>query len=450
MRALVGALVVIVGCKGGEAEPVGAKTVEEPALALPRVDDPKRVMVLDNGHPGALVWIGAAGKLEVGRTGPTWSGDIDAKDRIPVAKVEDLHVIVLEAVIAGGGPLAVEAKQRLSLELANPLDNDPALARRQAIAQARAAGILGSSSPLDADPDVGAPGRLPSAPGKPIEDVARLSPLMLAAPGAPAIAVVRAVRKAGGVLGVSHHGKLAALNLAFEHEIEAPIAGTSPWIEVTTDTRGTHFAIQPADQDLLVPWRAGVIDQDLLRTTFGKIRENASGHARQVDVIVSEGTTAQSFVDLLVALETIGARDVAIADGPATVEERRAQIAMVQSRTPVGLRGRDPGPSKVTLGQPNAQGDLDKAIIRRYVKRNIAKVQFCYEKYLAVDAGLQGTLMVQFFITPEGKVASASASGVNPGVADCVADVIRKIEFPKPKGGGGVQVNYPFTFRSAP
>jgi hypothetical protein len=27
--------------------------------------------------------------------------------------------------------------------------------------------------------------------------------------------------------------------------------------------------------------------------------------------------------------------------------------------------------------------------------------------------------------------------------------VIHAIEFPKPKGGGGVQVNYPFTFRPA-
>ena len=38
-------------------------------------------------------------------------------------------------------------------------------------------------------------------------------------------------------------------------------------------------------------------------------------------------------------------------------------------------------------------------------------------------------------------------SGVDPEVANCVADVIKGIEFPKPKGGGGVQVNYPFTFR---
>ena len=32
-------------------------------------------------------------------------------------------------------------------------------------------------------------------------------------------------------------------------------------------------------------------------------------------------------------------------------------------------------------------------------------------------------------------------------MSSCVAGVIKGIEFPKPKGGGGVQVNYPFNFR---
>jgi hypothetical protein len=53
----------------------------------------------------------------------------------------------------------------------------------------------------------------------------------------------------------------------------------------------------------------------------------------------------------------------------------------------------------------------------------------------------------QFFIQPDGKVASSAGSGVSARVASCVAGVIKNIEFPKPKGGGGVQVNYPFTFR---
>jgi hypothetical protein len=114
-----------------------------------------------------------------------------------------------------------------------------------------------------------------------------------------------------------------------------------------------------------------------------------------------------------------------------------------------GMRGRTAAVPTVSIGQPNAQGDLDKAIIRRYIKRNIQKITYCYEKQLLAKPGLSGTVQTQFFITPNGNVASASGSGVDPEVANCVADVIHGIEFPKPKGGGGVQVNYPFTFRPA-
>ncbi|HEU0033615.1 MAG TPA: AgmX/PglI C-terminal domain-containing protein [Kofleriaceae bacterium] len=114
-----------------------------------------------------------------------------------------------------------------------------------------------------------------------------------------------------------------------------------------------------------------------------------------------------------------------------------------------GMRGRSSAVPTVSIGQPNAQGDLDKAIIRRYIKRNIQKIQYCYEKELLAKSNLAGTVQTQFFITPNGNVATASGSGVDPEVANCVANVIKGIEFPKPKGGGGVQVNYPFTFRPA-
>ena len=112
-----------------------------------------------------------------------------------------------------------------------------------------------------------------------------------------------------------------------------------------------------------------------------------------------------------------------------------------------GMRGRQASVPQVRIGQPSAVGDLDKAIIRRYIKRNIAKITYCYEKQLLAKPGLQGTVSTQFFISPNGTVASANASGVDGEVASCVASVLKAIEFPKPKGGGGVQVNYPFTFR---
>ena len=66
------------------------------------------------------------------------------------------------------------------------------------------------------------------------------------------------------------------------------------------------------------------------------------------------------------------------------------------------------------------------------------------EKALAASPNLSGKISVMFFIAPDGKVKASSASGVDPDVATCIAGVVKGIVFPKPKGGGGVQVVYPF------
>jgi pSer/pThr/pTyr-binding forkhead associated (FHA) protein len=112
-----------------------------------------------------------------------------------------------------------------------------------------------------------------------------------------------------------------------------------------------------------------------------------------------------------------------------------------------GMRGRQSAVPQVRIGQPQSVGDLDKAIIRRYIKRNIQKITYCYEKQLLARPGLEGTVNTQFFISPNGTVSASNANGVDGDVSSCVAAVIKAIEFPKPKGGGGVQVNYPFNFR---
>ncbi|HEU0030640.1 MAG TPA: AgmX/PglI C-terminal domain-containing protein [Kofleriaceae bacterium] len=114
-----------------------------------------------------------------------------------------------------------------------------------------------------------------------------------------------------------------------------------------------------------------------------------------------------------------------------------------------GLRGRSANVPTTSIGQPAAQGDLDKAIIRRYIKRNLQKLTYCYEKQLLVKPKLAGTVNAQFTIGANGSVVDSKASGLDPEVASCVAGVIKDIEFPKPKGAGVVIVKYPFTFRPA-
>jgi len=94
-------------------------------------------------------------------------------------------------------------------------------------------------------------------------------------------------------------------------------------------------------------------------------------------------------------------------------------------------------------------GDLDKAIIRRYIKRQSAKLEYCYEKQLLARPGIAGDISIQFIIMPNGTVKSPVAKGFDSEVASCVGEVIGAIEFPAPKGGGTVQVNYPLTFHAA-
>jgi hypothetical protein len=49
-----------------------------------------------------------------------------------------------------------------------------------------------------------------------------------------------------------------------------------------------------------------------------------------------------------------------------------------------------------------------------------------------------------------GVVQGASAGGMgDKSVESCVAEAVRAIQFPKPKGGGMVNVRYPFIFQPA-
>jgi len=102
----------------------------------------------------------------------------------------------------------------------------------------------------------------------------------------------------------------------------------------------------------------------------------------------------------------------------------------------------------IVIGQPIAVGDLDKDIIRRYVKRSLEKLRYCYEKRLLAKPGLSGTVTAHFTISPTGSVLESTADGLDDDVGSCIADVVKQIEFPKTERGGAVKVNYPLTFQS--
>jgi hypothetical protein len=114
-----------------------------------------------------------------------------------------------------------------------------------------------------------------------------------------------------------------------------------------------------------------------------------------------------------------------------------------------GLPGHHGGVPQPRVGEAHLIGEYDKSIIRRYIKRNIDKIAYCYEHELLAHPGLVGEVQVQFFIQPNGTVRGSVGKGFDATVASCVADVVGQIAFPAPPDGGGIQVNYPFNFRPA-
>lgn len=111
-------------------------------------------------------------------------------------------------------------------------------------------------------------------------------------------------------------------------------------------------------------------------------------------------------------------------------------------------RPRVPYPrDELRFGEPRIDGDYDKALARRYVRRHTDKFSYCYVKALLVTPTLTGTVTVRFEIGADGKVTAATASGVDAAVADCVAATVRAIEFPAPPAHAAVTLVYPLTFR---
>jgi outer membrane biosynthesis protein TonB len=113
-------------------------------------------------------------------------------------------------------------------------------------------------------------------------------------------------------------------------------------------------------------------------------------------------------------------------------------------------RGRaQPAPTRsVAIGQVKMSGDgtLDGAIVRRYLKRNQPKFQYCYERELQSNPSIAGATQIMFTIAADGSVTGAHAgSTINANVEQCVLMVVTRIEFPKPKGGS-VDATVPLRF----
>lgn len=104
----------------------------------------------------------------------------------------------------------------------------------------------------------------------------------------------------------------------------------------------------------------------------------------------------------------------------------------------------------VSTGPPAVFGGLDKEIIRRIINQHRSRFKYCYERELIKNPNLEGKIHVWFRIEATGRVYQSKISQTtmnNDRVEECLAQRVKLLRFPSPKGGGVVDVNYPFIFR---
>lgn len=96
-------------------------------------------------------------------------------------------------------------------------------------------------------------------------------------------------------------------------------------------------------------------------------------------------------------------------------------------------------------------GSMDPKVIRDILMQYLSQFRYCYQKELerTGEDTVSGVVFMQFSINGSGNVKNEKVSGdskIPQPVKNCVAGVLRDIQFPSPKGGGNVEVKQPFNF----
>ncbi|OFZ21510.1 MAG: hypothetical protein A2X94_08975 [Bdellovibrionales bacterium GWB1_55_8] len=97
-------------------------------------------------------------------------------------------------------------------------------------------------------------------------------------------------------------------------------------------------------------------------------------------------------------------------------------------------------------------GSIDADAVEAALLAHRDEFRLCYERELNAESpNIAGRVGTSFVIGSTGKVAQAgiaSSSLKNSNAEACILSVIRRIQFPVPRGAGVVQVSYPFKFVS--
>lgn len=109
------------------------------------------------------------------------------------------------------------------------------------------------------------------------------------------------------------------------------------------------------------------------------------------------------------------------------------------------------GRAEVTIppGDPGVSGGLTAQEIMVVIRSHLNEIRHCYEQLLQRSPSASGKIAVEFVVALGGNVSSVKVTEAtlsDAGMRGCVTGRISRWDFPKPRGGQPVTVNYPFVF----
>jgi hypothetical protein len=98
-------------------------------------------------------------------------------------------------------------------------------------------------------------------------------------------------------------------------------------------------------------------------------------------------------------------------------------------------------------------GSIEPEVLRKILQEYLPQFKFCYQQELQENSDkIKGVVDLNFRIEGDGKVSVVNIKAQNAkfsskGIA-CMGNILHMIDFPKPKGGGLVDVRQPLNFLS--
>lgn len=139
-----------------------------------------------------------------------------------------------------------------------------------------------------------------------------------------------------------------------------------------------------------------------------------------------------------------------LACGPLTKGQTSSRSPHAASDSPVRA------PAELSsVADPAVDADgppLTRDEVRVVVRAKLPQVRACFDAGLARAGDLGGRIVLRFTIAADGRAAAVAVVeddlGAASGVADCLVDELTRWQFPRPRGGRELTINYPFVFSS--